>query len=172
MLFIRTILSLSLATFSLAIPVAQPHAVGDLGGVGTSCLSQYALHTNHIDSTFVSGLIRRDDVQVFQDLEGIINTYLDDSVTAHVLDQGVLDRLIGKVQGITQDSIAEVEPDGFFSADDFNHILQMIESDINSDLSDAIALSNSVSPGTLNQNIVDELIQSITNEIRPSLTGA
>ena len=36
MLFTRTIISLSLATFALTIPVAQPQAVGDLGGVGTS----------------------------------------------------------------------------------------------------------------------------------------
>ena len=172
MLFIRTILSLSLATFALAIPVAQPQAVGDLGGVGTSCLSQYALHTNHIDSTFVSGLIRRDNAQVFQALEGSFSTFLDASVTAHVLDQGVLDRLIGKVQGITEDVLEEVTAQGFFSSDDFNHILQMIEGDITSDLSDAIALSNSVAPGTLNQNIVDELIKSITDDISPSITGS
>jgi hypothetical protein len=44
MMLMRTILALSLATFALAVPVAQPQdPAALLGGLGAFCLSQYAL---------------------------------------------------------------------------------------------------------------------------------
>ncbi len=43
MLFMRTLLALSLAAFALAVPVAQPQGTGSLGAdVGAFCLIQYA----------------------------------------------------------------------------------------------------------------------------------
>ena len=126
----RTILSLSLATFTLAIPVAQPQAVGDLGGVGTSSSSQYALHTSIIDSTFVLGLIGRDITQTFQTIEGVFNDFLSSFVASGKLDQRTLDRLAGAVDGIAQHAIDDVARFGAFEDEDVDAILLEIEGDI------------------------------------------
>ena len=55
MMFIRTILALSLAAFALAAPVAEPlvDAVADADVLGTFCSSQYVLFTSLIDRTQV-----------------------------------------------------------------------------------------------------------------------
>jgi hypothetical protein len=53
MMFMRTILALSLAAFALAVPVALPPN-NDLGGIdeiGAFCLSQYAHFASLIDLT-------------------------------------------------------------------------------------------------------------------------
>ena len=44
MMFMRTVLALSLAAFSLAVPVAQPQANSLGEDVGAFCFSQYAFH--------------------------------------------------------------------------------------------------------------------------------
>ena len=101
----KTILMLSLAAFALAVPVAQPQAVGELGAVGTSYLSQYAFRTSLIDSTFDSDLAGRGLLDgllggligsltniVDEALGGIINT----AVSVEELGQSI----VGEVQEI------------------------------------------------------------------------
>ena len=167
----RTILSLALAAFALAIPVAQPHAVGDLGGVGTSCLSQYALCTSLIDSTFVSGLIGSRDAadNTLHDTEAGVNNIFRDfllpSITSGVLDPGIFDFLIGEIRGMVQLSLqkSDVSASGPFDASDTNAIIQEIDDSIN------LGLSSTVNAGNITQDVVDRFVIAINDFVAPVL---
>jgi hypothetical protein len=54
MMFMRTILALSLAAFALAVPVAQPQDISDVipdvSEISMYCLSRYLLCSSLIDS--------------------------------------------------------------------------------------------------------------------------
>ena len=163
MLFIRTILSLSLATFSLAIPVAQPQAVRDLGDVGTSCLSHYALYTSLIDSTFISGLIGRDN-PVFQAIANLVNDYLDPFVSSGLVDQQRTNSFIGKIDVLVDDALSATGDSGL-DAGAINSVLQQIETAACIDFNDAVLAGN------ITQDVVHNLLINVDNFVGQFLEG-
>ena len=165
MLVMRTILSLALAAFALAIPVAQPHAVGDLSSVGTSCLSQYALCTSLIDSTSVSGLIgRRSTIgETEVGLNNIFGDFLVPSVASGSLDESILAFLSGEIEGIVQDSLEETTGNDGFDASYTQDIIQEIDGNIHH------LLLNAVNAGNVTQDVVDRLVIAINDFVAPVL---
>ena len=150
----RTILSLSLAAFALALPVARPHAVDGHGGVGTSCLSQYALCTSLIDFTFVLGLIGRDDF--FSGIGLLVNGALKGTIDDGFFTQDGANLLISQIDGIVNSAGALAKAGGSAldgpTIDSFGQqITDVVES----------ALLAKVDGGFLDRNILTNLLANL-----------
>ena len=165
MLFMRTILSLSLAAFALAFSVARPRSVDGHGGVGTSCLSQYALCTSLIDSTFVSGLIGRNNI--YQGFQILVTEALGEIVQNGFFTQDCVNSLIGQIDDIAFSAITSLPAKGVSGLDDptIDGYTQQIKDVVES------ALSCKVDEGHLDQGVVDNLLVNINELLVPTLRG-
>ena len=123
-------------------------------------MSQYALYTSLIDSTFVSGLIGRDN-PVFQGIANLVNDYLDPFVSSGFLDKQTSNSFLSEVDVLVVNTLSAIRANGGsgLDADSINNVLQEIETDAGIDFSDAVVAGN------LTQDVVHNMLIDLDNFI-------
>ena len=127
-------------------------------------MSQYALYTSLIDSTFVSGLIGRNN-PVFQGIATLVNDYLGPFVSSGHVDQQRTNLFIGQIDVIVDNALSATGDSGL-DAGAINSVLQQIETAASIDFGDAVWVGN------ITQDVVNNMVAGIDNLVGPVLDGS
>ena len=126
-------------------------------------MSQYALYTSLINSTFVSGLTGREsgDDALFQGIADLVNDYLGLSVSSGLLDLQTSNSFLSEVDVLVVNTLSAIRANGGsgLDADSINNVLQEIETDAGIDFSDAVVAGN------LTQDVVHNMLIDLDNFI-------
>ena len=130
-------------------------------------MSQYALYTSLINSTFVSGLTGREsgDDALFQGIADLVNDYLGLSVSSGLLDLQTSNSFLSEVDGLVGNALSAIRANGGpgLDTDSINNVLQEIETNAGIEFSDA------VKAGNLNQEVVNFMLTDLDNFIGEAL---
>ena len=113
-----------------------------------------------IDSTFVSGLIGRDN-PVFQGVASLVNDYLGLSVSSGFLDQQTYNSFLDEVDVLVGNGLSAIGENGGsgLDVDSINNILQEIEINADTDFSEAVVAGN------VTQDVVNNMLIDLDNFI-------
>ena len=127
-------------------------------------MSQYALYTSLIDSTFISGLIGRNN-PIFQGIANLVDDYLGPFVSSGHVDQQRTNFFISQIDVIVDNALSATGDSGL-DAGAINSVLQQIETAASIDFGDAVSVGN------ITQDVVNNMVAGIDNLVGPVLDGS